>query len=95
LSRDIRVDVKQNALAEYAPQETRIWYRQAEARCVAALEQCPSINFFCSPEHLAAWRAQRPGERGEELDVPRAFEQGWEVFGNLLNPEGSKDGESI
>ncbi len=93
--KEIRVVVRDNALMEYTPQETRVWYMQADACCVAALEQCPSINFFCSHEHLAAWRSQRASERGEEFDVPRAFVRGREVFGNLLRPDGSKDGQSV
>ncbi len=93
--KEIRVVVRDNALMEYTPQETRVWYIQADACCVAALEQCPSINFFCSPEHLAAWRAQNASERGEEFDVPGAFVRGREVFGNLLRPEVNQNGQSV
>jgi hypothetical protein len=93
--KEIRVVVRDNALMEYMPQETRVSYTQADACCVAALEQCPLINFFCSPEHLAAWRAHHPNARGGEFDIQRAFVRGREVFGNILRPEGSRNGESV
>lgn len=93
--KEIRVVVRDNTLIEYMPPEMRVWYMQAAACGVAALEQCPSINFLCSPEHLAAWRAQHLGERGEEFDVRRAFVRGKEVFGNLLRPEGNQNGLSV
>jgi Alkylmercury lyase len=93
--RPIQVVVRDNTLAESAPPDIRVWYQTADATCIAAVEQCPSINFFCSPEHLDAWRALHPGQRGEELDVPRAFVRGREVFGNLLKAGGTKDGPSV
>ncbi len=81
----IRVVVKQDALVEYAPSTTKVLYMQADACCVPALEQCPSINFFCSIEHLSAWRMRHPEPRGQALDLEDAFDRGRAVFGDLLN----------
>ncbi len=82
--RAIRIAIKNNVMAEFSPQETRVWYVQADACCIAALEQCPSINFFCSAEHLDAWRTAHSDVKGMPLTMDAAFEYGKRIFGNLL-----------
>ncbi len=82
--RAIGIAIKNNGLAEFSPQETRVWYVQADACCIAALEQCPSINFFCSAEHLDAWRTVHSDVKGMPLTMDEAFEYGKRIFGNLL-----------
>lgn len=86
--KEIRITVKRNALAEVSPPGARVWYLQADACCVAALEQCPSINFFCSTEHLEAWRATQDNAQGTPLTMDEAFAAGARVFGNLLKQDG-------
>jgi len=63
------------------------WYASGSEYCIAALEQCPAINFLCSPEHLAAWRAGHPDARGDDLALDEAFARGGAVFGNLLKTD--------
>lgn len=84
---DIRVVVRQNTLTEVAPRDVRVWYAWGSECCIAALEQCPAINFFCSPDHLAAWRAGHPNSQGDDLAIDEAFARGQAVFGHLLKTE--------
>jgi hypothetical protein len=91
----IHVVVENHALAEYSPTTARLWYMQPDNCCVPALEQCPSINFFCSAEHLAAWRAQHPTAQGNDLVMEDAFRSGVKEFGNVLKREGTKNGEPL
>lgn len=72
------------------PHSVRVWYAWGSECCIAALEQCPAINFFCSPEHLAAWRAAHPDSQGDSLAVEEAFARGRAVFGNLLKTESQE-----
>lgn len=87
---DIRIGVRQNALVEAAPPDARVWYAWESDCCIAALEQCPAINFFCSPDHLAAWRAGHPHARGGDLTLDEAFAHGRAVFGHLLKTESQE-----
>lgn len=87
--REIRVTIKRNALVEFSPQETRVWYMQTDPCCVAALEQCPSINFFCSSEHLEQWRAAQDSAQGLPLTIDEAFAHGARIFGKLLKQDGT------
>lgn len=82
--RESQVTIKDNALADFAPPETRVSYMEADACCVAALEQCPSINFFCSAEHFEAWHADHQNTQGMLLTLDEAFAQGVRVFGSLF-----------
>jgi hypothetical protein len=84
---DIRIGVRQNALVEVAPRDVQVWYAWGSECCIAALEQCPAINFFCSPDHLAAWRAAHPDSQGDALGIEAAFARGRAVFGDTLKTE--------
>lgn len=86
--KEIRITVKRNALAEVSPPGARVWYMQADACCVAALEQCPSINFFCSTEHLEEWRAEQDSAQGMLMTIEGAFAHGARIFGKLLKQDG-------
>ncbi len=85
--RQVRVEVKRNALAEFSPQDAHVWYMQPDACCVAALEQCPSINFFCSAEHLEEWRAAHADTQGVPLTMDEAFTHGAKIFGDVLKQD--------
>lgn len=37
---------------------------------------CSAANIFCSPEHLAHWRAEHPSQQGNELDLTATTELG-------------------
>jgi Alkylmercury lyase len=80
----IHVEVQHNTLHGYEPRGAQVWYMPVNHCCVPALEQCPSINFFCSAEHLAAWRAIHSDMRGDRLTIEEALGRGTAVFGNLI-----------
>lgn len=86
--RQISVEVKNNVLAEFSPHTTRVWYLQADACCIPALQQCPSINFFCSAGHLDIWRVSHDDMPGAALTMDEAFAHGARIFGHLLKREG-------
>jgi hypothetical protein len=66
----IRVEVQHNALMYYSPHESQVWYTsKPDGCCAAALAQCPTISFFCSSEHLAAWRGENPEAQGTVHDL--------------------------
>jgi hypothetical protein len=86
--RQISVEVKNNVLAEFSPHTTRVWYMQADACCIPALQQCPSINFFCSAGHLDIWRVSHDDMPTAALTMDEAFAYGARIFGHLLKQEG-------
>jgi hypothetical protein len=87
---DIRIGVRQNALVEVAPRDVRVLRASGSKCCISALERCPVINFYCSPDHLGAWRASHPDARGHELALARALARGRAVFGSLLKTESQE-----
>jgi hypothetical protein len=74
------------ALKAVEPAGTVVWYSLAFDGCVAQ-SCCPSTQFFCSDDHLAAWRTGN-GERttGDRLDMHEALEIGIALFEPLLRP---------
>ncbi len=82
--KQIRAGIRSNVLSEHEPREARVWHMEADACGMAALEQRPSINFFCSPKHLDKWRVDHPHIAGPEYDMEKAFRGGVAVFGHLL-----------
>ena len=89
----IHVEVQHNTLRRYEPRDAQVWYLAVDDCCIPALEQCPSINFFCSAEHLAAWRAKHSDTHGDQLTIEEALVRGVAVFGSLL--KGKEDGPSL
>jgi len=78
--RTIEVDIRNGA-----PRETRIVGWLPEETCANVMaEFCPSALFFCSTEHLEAWRLRtRPGS-GEALDLRALAERGRDEWGQLV-----------
>jgi mercury(II) reductase len=73
------------ALAEFAPDTAVAWLSvQYEGGC-AASSLCTVTAFFCSDEHLAAWRSKRPAnEPGFRLSMEETLEAGRAIFGPIL-----------
>jgi mercuric reductase len=73
------------ALADFAPGTAVVWLSvQYEGGC-AANSLCAVTAFFCSDEHLAAWRHERPAdEPGFRLSMEEALEAGRAIFGPIL-----------
>jgi len=51
----------------------------------AATTACPSIQFYCSQEHLKRWRAEDHEEAGVALDLNEAMELARRIFGDMLH----------
>jgi hypothetical protein len=72
------------ALGTVAPVGAGVWYDFAFDGC-AASSSCPSIAFFCSPDHLMRWQAdQTPRRNGVQLAMSEALEVGRAIFGPVL-----------
>lgn len=50
----------------------------------AATSACPTIQFFCSKEHLAKWIDANPGQVGTPLSLKEAAELAREIFRGML-----------
>lgn len=73
-------------LAAVEPASTMVWYSLAFDGCVAQ-SCCPSTLFFCSDDHLAAWRGGKgAGTAGDRLNTAEALQIGIALFEPLLRP---------
>jgi hypothetical protein len=71
-------------LAAVEPNTAIVWYTLAFEGCVAQ-SRCPSTVFFCSDDHLAAWRTTKSAPvSGDRLAMAEALEIGVALFGPLL-----------
>ena len=73
------------ALADVEPGTAVVWLGiRYEAGC-AANSLCKATSFFCSDDHLTAWRDERQSdEPGFRLSIEEALEAGRAVFGPSL-----------
>jgi hypothetical protein len=79
----IEIEIRKGTVIHASPQNTIVWYT-AEKCQVAALDQCPHINFFCSAKHVEEWKQHQPKRTGKQLSLAEAVERGRQVFGSLL-----------
>jgi len=84
----ITVAVQDGALAEHAPESLLVGYMPLDCCTTPATEQCPNINFFCSPEHLDEWMENHRGEELKTLSLSQALERGREIFGAMMQKIG-------
>jgi len=80
----IGVHVEGGGIAAHWPASVVAWYPEKESCGCTATSRCILINFFCSEDHLAAWRDGNPGEQGTALTLGEAVEAGRMIFENLL-----------
>jgi hypothetical protein len=83
----IAIKVEKYVVVRSEPSEVVVWHETSEGCCVAAVELCPHVNFFCSPNELTQWRTAHPSQKGKMLSLPAALDRGREVFGSLLKWE--------
>lgn len=70
------------ALADVAPHTAVVWLSVRYEGGCAANSLCATTNFFCSDEHLSAWRRERRAdEPGFRLSIEEALEAGRAIFG--------------
>lgn len=73
------------ALADVEPATAVVWLSvRYEGEC-AANSLCTATAFFCTDDHLSAWRRQRPSdEPGFRLSIDEGLEAGRAIFGPNL-----------
>ena len=73
------------ALADVAPATAVVWLSVRYEGARAANSLCTATSFFCSDDHLAAWRRERQAdEPGFRLSIEEALEAGRAIFGPSL-----------
>ena len=82
----VAVKVRDRSIESCIPAETVVWVGTAYSGH-AATSLCPTLDFFCSPAHAAAWREARPQEEGHVLSVGEALYLGKGIFEDLLRPQ--------
>ncbi len=80
----VRVHVEGGAIGAHCPASVVAWYPEKVSCGCTATSRCVLINFFCSEDHLAAWRCDNPSEQGTALTLEEAVEAGRMIFENLL-----------
>jgi mercuric ion transport protein len=82
----IALEVRNRAVAIRTPAETVVWRgsRTANGESVARTF-CPTVNFFCSPAHAAAWQQSQLGASGLVLNLGEALYLGKGIFEDYLN----------
>ena len=81
----VEIQARPECVTRYVPTETLVWFPTSENQCCPVAEsRCPSIGFFCSSDHLEAWRQIKGQPPGVVFSLPEAFEAGKEIFGSLL-----------
>ncbi|MGR4844654.1 bifunctional organomercurial lyase/mercury(II) reductase MerBA [Rhizobium sp. LARHSG275] len=73
------------ALADVEPQSAVMWQSVRYEGGCAASSLCATTTFFCSDEHLSAWRDERAAdEPGFRLSIEEGLEAGRALFGPSL-----------
>ena len=80
----IGVHVEGGVVAAHWPASVVVWYPEKDSCGCTATSRCVLINFFCSEDHLGAWRKANLGEEGTALNLQEAVEAGRMIFGELL-----------
>lgn len=82
----VAINVRDRNIESCMPAETVVWVGTAY-RGHAATSICPTLDFFCSPTHAAAWWEAQPQEEGHVLSVGEALYLGKGIFEDLLRPQ--------
>ena len=72
------------ALADTEPKTAVMWQSVRYEGACAANSLCTTTAFFCSDEHLSAWRGERADEPGFRLSIEEGLEAGRALFGPSL-----------
>jgi mercuric reductase len=82
---EIRIAVKDGRIKSSEPEGVIEFVSNRERGKCTAENLCPFLNFFCSEEHLKAWRDRNPEYgSGEVYSLDQALHHGKIIFGNLL-----------
>lgn len=94
----IRIETRDrgHALGPVAPGTAVVWSGMKYAGGCAATSGCTAKAFFCSDEHLAAWRERaEPGGAGFRLSMEAALQVGKALFVPMLANSGNHAGEAL
>jgi mercuric reductase len=83
----IRITTRERgrALAEVEPRAAVMWQSVRYESACAANSLCATTAFFCTDEHLSAWRRERSAdEPGFRLSIEEGLEAGRALFGPSL-----------
>ena len=80
----VRVAISAGQVSASSPDGLVVWFPQARQGCVAATDLCPAVNFFCTAEHVEAWKQDQPDHSGELLSLEQAVERGRVIFERLM-----------
>ncbi len=80
----VEVHVEDGEISKHQPANLVAWYPEKKTDGCVATSRCILINFFCTADHLAAWRDASPGEQGTALSLDEVVEAGRMIFENLL-----------
>ncbi|NWH08362.1 MAG: bifunctional organomercurial lyase/mercury(II) reductase MerBA [Alphaproteobacteria bacterium] len=73
------------ALADVAPEAAVVWLSVHYEGACAANSLCATTAFFCSDDHLSAWRRERSKDKpGFRLSIEEGLEAGRALFGPSL-----------
>lgn len=90
----VEIEARPEQLTRYLPPKTVVWFATSEDDCCPVAEsRCPNISFFCSGDHLEAWRRVKGQPSGVLLSLSEAFEAGRVIFGSLLGQPGPMQDE--
>lgn len=81
--RPITIEVRNRRIASYAPAEVVVWMTSDRTECAAA-SVCPTLNYFCSPAHVEAWRSSHSKTPGCVLHLAEALFVAKGLFEDLL-----------
>jgi mercuric ion transport protein len=82
----IQIEVRDQRIVPCDPAGTVVWVGTAYSGH-AATSICPTVDFFCSSAHAAAWWQARPHEAGHVLSVGEALYLGKGIFEDLLRSQ--------
>lgn len=80
----VQVYIQRGEVSRHQPAGQVVWYPEKDSCGCVATSRCILINFFCSEDHLEAWRDGNPGEQGTALSLAEAAKAGQMIFENLL-----------
>lgn len=90
----IKIEVRDRMITACTPAETVVWVGLAYSGH-AATSICPTLDFFCSSAHVAAYRQARPHEAGHVLGLGEALYLGKGIFEDLLKSQPGATSSAI
>jgi hypothetical protein len=84
-SKEVQIQIQAGQLRGHRPRRLVVWLPTVKEKCVAAIDLCPSLNFFCSTAHLKLWHMAHPEHHGQLLTLAQALEKGRSIFESFLS----------